>query len=299
MQSPSVDRAFHVSPGVGYVRVNSFDEKTGQELKAAIDKLGGANLRGLLLDLRDNPGGVLGSAVNAASLFLEPGTTLLSVRGRSVPREEIKVPEAAAPYSFRIAVLVNGKSASGSEIVAAAVQSHKRGVVVGQPTYGKGLVQAVMPLSAGTALALTTAYYYTPDGRSIQRQLSEGQLAGNGQAGAGGVQPDLIVWPERPTRLRAVLEATASFTNFATFYIQKHPAIAGNFEIDPKVLDEYQLFLSERNIRPGLDEWSQEREWIRSRLKQEILNQALGVEKGDELEIQRDPVVRRALEALA
>jgi carboxyl-terminal processing protease len=295
--SPSVDRAFGLAPGIGYVRLSSFDAQTGKEAKDAIEKLGGGALKGLVLDLRDNPGGVLNAALDVAALFLKPGQKVLSVRGRSVQSSEATVPEQATPYSFPVVILMNAKSASGSEIVAGALEDHKRAVTVGEQSFGKGLVQSVYPLSQGTGLALTTAFYYTPEGRSIQRKLV-GQLERTTAEAGGGLTPTYAVPPEPVTRLRAVLEATGSFPTFATDFLQRTRNVTEEFEVSNQLLDDLQQFLSERNIRPGLAEWSTEREYIRNRLKQEIFNQALGVAKGDEVEVRRDPVVRRALELL-
>ena len=160
-------------------------------------------------------------------------------------------------------------------------------------------------------MALTTAYYYTPSGRSIQRPLRNSRLDEVTQAaqpeyktakgrtvrGGGGILPDEIVLPESTTQFRAVVDASAILTTFATQYTLKHK-IDETFEITPALLDEVQVFLSESRIRPSLAEWSRERDWISSRVKQEILNQALGVEKGDEVELKRDPVVLRAMSML-
>jgi len=238
------------------------------------------------------------SALETASLFLKPGQVIVSVRGRSVGSDEVKVPDGAAPYQFPVAVLINGKTASASEIVTGALQDLKRGTILGEQSFGKGLVQSVMPLSQGTAVALTTAFYFTPGGRSIQRSLP-GQLAqSTTSGGTGGLTPDQVVAPEAMTQLRAVLDATGSFTTFATEYVQRVRSIQENFEVTPAILDEFQTMLSARNIRPGLAEWSRERDWIQSRLKQEILNQGVSVAKGDEIELQRDPVALAALAAI-
>jgi len=171
MQSPSVERAFLLGAGVGYIRVSSFDEHTVQELKEAIEKLGGDRLTGLVLDLRNNLGGLVTAALETAALFLRPGQTIFTVRGRHMPEKAETVHAGAKPYGFKLAILINGKSASASEIVTGALQDHDRAIVLGEPSFGKGLVQTVFPLSQGAGLALTTALYYTPSGRSIQKPL--------------------------------------------------------------------------------------------------------------------------------
>jgi carboxyl-terminal processing protease len=315
LQTSSVDRAFLIEPGTAYIRVTSFDLKTAQELRDAIEKLGGAALEGLILDLRDNPGGVVNAGLETASLFLQPGQRILSARGRSAETQDVDVPPSAMPYGFRLAVLVNGRTASAAEIVAGAIQDHDRGAVAGEPTFGKGLVQRVYPLSGDTGLALTTAFYYTPSGRSIQRPLKDSGLAAVSSAaarpeyrtdggrvvkGGGGIEPDEIVFQEPLSPLGRVLDGSGVFPAFAGEWLPRHKDEARRgMEITPAILDEFQLFLSQRNIRPTVAEWSRERERIRARLLQEILNQAVGVEAGDEIELRRDPVVRRALRLLA
>jgi carboxyl-terminal processing protease len=317
LQAPSVERAFFLRPGIGYLRVSSFDSETGAQIRDAIEKLGGTQLKGLVLDLRNNPGGLLPAALDTASLFLKPDQVLLSVRGRVVEAKEEKVPANASPYEFPMAVLVNGKTASSAEIVAGALQDHDRAVIIGTQSYGKGLVESVFPLSEGTGLALTTAYYYTPSGRSVQRPLEGSQIqsssssswfstqqrgfrtdSGRTVRGGGGIQPDFVVFPEPMTRFRAAMEATGAFTSFATEYTRRHGRAEENFEVTPAVLDEFHVYLSARNIRPSVGEWSAERDWITNRLKTEIFNQSLGVERGDEVEAQRDPVIVTALDRM-
>ena len=315
LQAPSVDRAFFVGAGIGYIRVASFEESTAQLIHDAIEKLGGERLSGLILDLRNNPGGLMNAALETASLFLDPGQKILSVRGRNVPEHSEVVPATAQPYQFKLAILVNEKTASASEIVSGAMQDHDRATILGQTSYGKGLVQSVFPMSEGTGLALTTALYYTPSGRSIQKPLDAAQfeLAGatahpNGKEtfhsdrgrevlGGGGIQPDIPVYPPSMNRLRTAIEATGSFTNFATEYLSKHK-VTQDFEVTGEILDEFRSYLSDRRIQPGVAEWVVEREFVENRLKTEIFNQAFGVEKGDEVEAERDPAIQKALEAV-
>jgi carboxyl-terminal processing protease len=300
MQSPSVDRAFLLEPGVAFIRITSFDEATGREFQAAVEKLGGAALQGLVLDLRNNGGGVLTAGLETAALFLRPGQLILSARGRSAETREVKTPDNVKPYEFPVALLVNEKTASAAEIVAGALQDHRRARVVGVRTYGKGLVQSVYPLKEGTGLALTTAFYYTPNGRSIQRPLKDVELAAATRSNeAGGILPDDIVPLEAPSRLRAVLEINAAFSGFATEWLRKNRAgVTPALEIDAAMLGDFQLWLSQRNVRPGIGEWTAEGAFLRRRLKQEILNLSLGVQAGDEVEFRADPAVRRALPSL-
>jgi carboxyl-terminal processing protease len=316
MDSPSVDRAYFLAPGIGYIRVASWDLQTGKQLRAAIEKLGGNNLKGLVLDLRDNPGGVVKAALEAASLFLTPGQRILTARGRTGEGETADVPPTATPYTFRLAVLINEKTASASEILSGALQDHDRATIVGEPSYGKGLVQSVLPLANGAGLALTTAFYYTPSGRSIQRPLKNSALSTTFQAdgetpkpsyktdrgrtvtGGGGIQPDLRVLPLTRSRLESVLDGSGSFIAFATQYLQSHSPLPDSFDVTPELLDEFRVFLSQRNIQPNVSEWSSERGWVSNRLKGEIVTQAQGVEKGDEVESHQDPQIREAIGAI-
>jgi carboxyl-terminal processing protease len=311
MESPSVDRAFMLAPGFGYLRVTSFDQGTGALVKETIEKLGGENLKGLEMDLRDNPGGVAQAALEVASLFLEPDQLVFSIRGRAQKPQEVRVPKLAKPYKFPVAILINAKTASASEIVTGALQDHDRASVFGVQSFGKGLVQNVFNLSGNTGMALTVAYYYTPSGRSIQHPLEDSTLEavttkpqgvfhtdhGREVRGGGGIQPDETVSPRQIDRLSMVLDASGAITKFAGEYLQKHTLKEG-FEVTPEMLDELQVFLSERQIQPGLGEWFSHHDWIQSRLKQELTNLAFGVAKGDEVEMQRDPVVQSALRKL-
>jgi carboxyl-terminal processing protease len=315
MQSPSVERAFLLRPGMGYLRVGSFDEATGRAIKDAIEKLGGRNLHGLVLDLRNNPGGLVTAATETASLFLKPGQTILSIRGRKSAAQNETVQRFAEPYTFAMSVIVNGKSASASEIVAGALQDHDRAVIVGEPSFGKGLVQSVFPLSSGTGIALTTALYYTPSGRSIQKPLNAGDYElgetsshlnqdkqfhtdkGRTVHGGGGITPDVVVFPASITRLRAVLEASGSFVSFATEYLAGHK-VDSSFTVTPALLDQFQAWLTDHRIQPSFGEWASERDFAQIRLKAEIFNQALGVDKGDEVEALQDAQILKAIEAL-
>lgn len=316
VDSPSVDRAFSLPGGFGYIRVASWDLLTAKQLRTAIEKLGADRLTGVVLDLRNNPGGVVKSAVDVASMFLQPGQRIVTTKGRSTETETAEVPKGATPYHFKLAVLINEKTASASEILSGALQDHDRAVIVGEPSYGKGLVQSVMPLSEGAGLAITTAFYYTPSGRSIQRPLRNSALSqtfnGNGGetrpvyktdsgrpvTGGGGIQPDIHVTQPAFTRLEAVLEASGAVTSFATQYLSQHSPLPEGFQITPEILDEFKVFLSARDIQPSVDEWSQERVWISNHLKIDIVTEARGVDKGDEVEAQSDTQIQAALTAM-
>src|SRR6202171_4301778 len=213
IDTPSIDRGFLLAPHVGYLRIKSFEEATGKLVRSTIDKLGGAELKGLVIDLRDDPGGAVQAAVDVASLFLQPDQLVFTIRGRNEQKEEARVPALARPYTFPVAVLINGMSASASEILAGALQDHDRATILGQVSYGKGIVQNVFPLSGDSGLALTIAFYYTPSGRSLQKPLESGSLnvaaeatpgtfhtgLGRGGRGGGGIPPDILIEPAPPS----------------------------------------------------------------------------------------------------
>jgi carboxyl-terminal processing protease len=182
-------RSRMIEPGIGYLRVTTFSSSTGKGLADEFRKLRKAapdgKLKGLVLDLRNNPGGVLNAAVEVSDAFLEKGT-IVSIKGRvnDANREYNSTPGDLLEGK-PLVILVNGGSASASEIVAGALQDHKRGLVVGTKTFGKGSVQTILPLQNDSAIKLTTARYYTPSGRSIQ---------------AEGIGPDITIRPVKVTK---------------------------------------------------------------------------------------------------
>src|SRR5437868_8567456 len=210
----SVDAHFEIRPGIGYMHINGFQETTGEEVSQALDEFG--DMKGLILDLRQNPGGVLSEGVSVADKFLKKGQVIVSHHGRASSERVYRATNGNGGKEYPLVVLVNRGSASASEIVAGAIQDHDRGLIVGETTFGKGLVQTVYPLSENTGLALTTAKYYTPSGRLIQRDYSnvslydyyynrEGGQENNGSHeikltdsgrtvyGGGGITPDVAI----------------------------------------------------------------------------------------------------------
>ena len=178
-----------LEPGFGYIRISQFQKSTGEDVGAALERLQGEEtLKGLVLDLRNNPGGVLGASVDVAGLFL-PGGEVVYTEGRLAnAAQSYDATEKDATDGIPMIVLINGGSASASEIVAGALQDHGRAIIMGTGSFGKGSVQTVLPISEDRAVKLTTALYFTPGGRSIQ---------------AAGIEPDIVV--ER-ARLEALSE---------------------------------------------------------------------------------------------
>ena len=175
---PSIRNYFMLPNGAGYVGlVGGFQETTSAELDQAVAELQKQGMKSLLLDLRNNPGGLLPQAIEVVGRFVPTGSTVVSVKGRSRYAKTAELRSSDGPHDdFPLIVMINGNSASASEIVAGAIQDYSRGVVVGTDSFGKGLVQRVFPLPFGTGLTLTTARYYTPYGRSLQRDYSSGSI---------------------------------------------------------------------------------------------------------------------------
>ncbi|MGD9590049.1 MAG: S41 family peptidase [Pyrinomonadaceae bacterium] len=238
---PSIRNFFMLPDGVGYIGlVGGFQETTAEELDEAVSALQKQGMTSLILDIRNNPGGLLPQAIEVVSRFIPAGQTVVTVRGRSryAVTEELKS-RGSVTYDVPLVVMINGGSASASEIVAGAIQDYGRGMVVGTDSFGKGLVQRVFPLPYGTGLSLTMARYYTPFGRSLQRDYSNGSIYdyyshSNGEAdgvdappkpagepvttangrvlyGGRGIEPDVVVRPSENGNARYRISESAFF----------------------------------------------------------------------------------------
>jgi len=248
----SVSSAFMLDPETGYIHLSHFSQTTGDEIEQALTMLEEQGMQRLLFDLRGNAGGYLEQAVEVADKFIEGGNIILSTRGR-IPNSnrEYRATDAATHTVYPVIVLINKGSASASEIVAGAIQDWDRGLIIGTTSFGKGLVQSVYNLSDGSALKLTTAQYYTPSGRLIQRDYKsrshEDYLAAAGESdatlvaadghavtnrsvyttaagrivyGGGGINPDIRIEAEEYTsKLMAMLLSKRLFLEFASHYM--------------------------------------------------------------------------------
>jgi carboxyl-terminal processing protease len=314
LPSPSVDRTFVLSPGIGYLHLSAFDLKTPQELSQAVEKLGGASLKGLVLDLRDNRGGVLDAAVAAASLFLPPDRLVLTQRGRAMPEKSFRTFAAPTRYDVPLILLVNGATASAAEVFTAALQEHDRALVAGEPTFGKGVVESVVELGHGTGLALTTAQYFTPSGRSIQRPLPGTALAdpeaglraenekifqtaaGRPLTHAGGIQPDVEIARPAGDPWTQFLNQRGLFTSFASEYLTTRGRIHEQFTPDENTLQLFRAFLTRQRIQSPDEFWNANQDYLKLRIRAELFNLVFGLERGDEIETRGDPQVQRAVE---
>ncbi|MGA2988602.1 MAG: S41 family peptidase [Terriglobia bacterium] len=325
---PSVDKAFLWSPGNAYLHISSFEGKTPEEVATALDGMDAPHLKGLLLDLRDNHGGIVDSAAAVASLFLKQGDLILTTRGRGLEEKVYRVPPASRHYDLPVITLVNGDTASAAEVLAAALQEHDRAVVAGTPTYGKGVVQSVMELSEQTGLALTAGQYFTPSGRSIQRPLAGTALTfaslspsavpkektanpgtGSDPAGSpatfhtddgrpvtvgGGVTPDVTIEGRSDDPWLAFISQRGYLTSYAESYLTTHGKVAEPFEVSLDMLEDFKATLEHNGVRVPVEYWLTDRDLLKLRLKVELMNLIYGLERGDELATKGDPQVQQA-----
>jgi len=314
----SVDLHFMIRPGVGYMHVSGFQETTEHEVQQALDDMG--DIKGLILDLRQNPGGLLSEGVGVADKFLKKGQVIVSHRGRSSPEKVYRASHGNGGRDYSLVVLVNRGTASAAEIVAGAIQDHDRGLVAGETTFGKGLVQTVYPLSENTGLALTTAKYYTPSGRLIQRDYTgvslydyyynrdnnnenannhEVKMTDSGRPvfGGGGITPDVKIPPQKSSRFQDTLLQHYAFFNFAKRYTLTHHPMK-TFQPDDVVLQDFRRFLDEQKIPYTEADLAQNSEWVHSNIRSEVLIDAFGQEEGLKAQRENDPEVIKALELL-
>ncbi len=269
IQVHNVGYSGFVRDGVGYIRLERFSRRAGEEIRQAVKELKAkGELKGLVFDLRDNPGGLLESAVETVSKFAKKGSVIVTTKGRR--DEEAKmytVEEEPIALDVPLAVLVNKNSASASEIVAGAIQDLDRGIIVGTRSFGKGLVQTVIPLNYNASMKITTARYYTPSGRCIQEidylhknkegvftvtpdSLKREFKTVNGRVvkELGGIAPDTTVEDIQHSTYYTELMRKALFFKFATTYVVKHPAFEGEFSATPEVMKEFEQYLTEQKF---------------------------------------------------
>lgn len=320
----SVDLHFMLRPGIGYIHVSGFQETTEQEVAQALDELG--DVKGLVLDLRQNPGGLLSEGVGVADKFLKKGQVIVSHHGRNSPEKVYRAAHGNGGKDYPVVVLVNRGTASAAEIVAGAIQDHDRGLIAGEATFGKGLVQTVYPLSENTGLALTTAKYYTPSGRLIQRDYSsvslydyyyardeqedgkgpqqpennanrEVKLTDSGRTvyGGGGITPDVKLPVLKSNKLQDTMLQKYAFFNFAKHYlVNRH--IAKDFQVDDQVLQEFRKFLDEQKVTFTEAELSENMDWVKANIKAELFINEFGQQEGMRVRAESDPTVVKALD---
>jgi carboxyl-terminal processing protease len=317
----TVDLAFEIKPHVGYVHIASFgSETTAKELQDALDKFG-PNLQGLLIDLRGNPGGLLNMAVDVSDKFLQKGQVVVSQRGRSFPDQTYRCPRGSDTH-YPIVVLVNRNTASAAEIVSGALQDHDRALIVGETTFGKGLVQTVFPIAENTGLALTTYHYFTPSGRLIQRDYSgesrfdyfyvrddaapanntnkEVKLTDSGRTeyGGGGITPDEKIADIKSDPLEDSLLQHYAFQHFTEHYLATHATVPKDFVVDDAVLNDFKTFIrADKNQKIDFtdSDFNNDQDWIKTSIKAELFTSQFGQTQGMEVRAEWDPQIQKAL----
>ena len=320
----SIRVAYMLDDGVGLIRMANFTSTTATELDEAIEELRSEGMTKLLLDLRGNPGGLLDQAVQVSERFIPSGELIVYTRGRiHGSKADYVAKRGVERWNQPLVLLVDGSSASASEIVSGAVQDHDRGLIVGEPTFGKGLVQRVIPLrQGGGALAVTTAKYYTPKGRLIQRDYSDfeeyymtrSKPGGEGDEevpdseevfltdggrkvyGGGGIRPDYIVETSDPPALMYRLVRRNLVFNFAVRYANAHENLEPGFAVDEAVLGEFSDFLVGRDFEFTAEELDDAAEYLSMRLRAQIGRLVWGAEEESRILAEADPQVQRALE---
>jgi len=316
----SVQDAFLVKPGIAYVKVSQFNENTGKELDEKLKKLDEKQIKGLVLDLRENPGGLLNEGVDVASHFLKKGDLVVSHHGRNSPNKNYAARVDGPGKDYPIVVLVNRYTASAAEIVSGALQDHDRGWILGETTFGKGLVQTVFPLNDNTGLALTTAHYYTPSGRLIQRDysnisfldyythsnlnqrnLADVKMTDSGRTvyGGGGITPDEKYEPPKYNAFQIEVLRKYAFFNFSAKYFGNRDAkLPKGWEPTDEVINEFHQFLQDQKAQFTQADFDANREWVKQELKREMYLTAFSQDESERVAIEQDPEVLKAIDSL-
>ena len=331
----TVRGAFMIDAQTGYIKLGDFSETSDREVGDALEKLKAQGMKRLVFDLRDNPGGPLDQAIRIANRFLPRGDMIVYTRGR-VPNADQDYRGTADPdFTGPMIALTNRNSASASEIVSGSLQDHDRGLVVGETTFGKALVQSVYKISEGAGLALTTGRYFTPSGRMIQRPWDNAfdeyltytlrdqkeqhdhtatQLkytdAGRKVYSGGGIEPDKFflgpVQGFNPTRFGRSLVSRAAFANFAERYtaegdtrmsaaIEGKKRLARGFLVNDAMIAEFRTFLQDEKVKVDDESFSKDLDFIKAMIHYDIDDALFGIAERQKNLIAKDPQAQFAL----
>ena len=309
---------FMVNDRIGYIRLIRFSETTGDEMLKAVRDLRSQGMREMILDLRFNGGGLLNQAIMITDMFLDAGMPIVSTRGRVKEANQsfVATDRTTLPH-MPLVILIDRGTASGAEIVAGAIQDLDRGIIVGERSFGKGLVQTVFQLPQNWTLILTTARYYTPSGRCIQRPYStypqylgerkpspeeEPQyetLSGRKVTGGGGIHPDFLVeYPELAQPFKS-LEKKNIFTLFGLHYAALHRDLPKDFVVDDSIIDEFIKFAAEKGQKITKEELLKENEkYLRAVLKHRIARSLWGNKEAAMAFAPADVQLQKAIEVM-
>ncbi|MGH9616834.1 MAG: S41 family peptidase [Acidobacteriaceae bacterium] len=325
---PAVEYTAMVRPGIGYIRVSTFnDTTTDRDFVAALNQLDAPKLDGLVIDLRNNGGGLVDQSVGMADMFLHKGDLIVSHHGRSSPERRYYAIRGNQGLDVPVVVLINGQTASASEIFAGALQDHDRALIVGETSFGKGLVGTQFPLSYNTALMLITARYYTPSGRSIQRSYKnetlydyhynpqkpespEAKLTDTGRTvyGGDGITPDVTVTDPKPDDLEQLLERRGvlypaslppqGIGDFVRFYLGENQNISQGFVVNESVIAELRKYLDQQHIEVTDAQIQRNLPYLKWEIQREVFTGVFGLDAGYKVALENDPQLNKAIESL-
>jgi len=320
IERKSVEDAQWLKPGVMYLDIQSFNENTSKEVEENFKRFGEQNVKALVLDLRENPGGLLNEGVAVADRFLQKGQMIVSHKGRVSQEKPFYARHGNGGYDYPIVILVNRYSASAAEIVSGALQDHDRGWVLGETTFGKGLVQTVYPLAENTGLALTTMHYYTPSGRLIQRDYTHTSFynyyyrrddnskqstdvkstdSGRTVYGGGGITPDEKWESPKLNPFQINVLRKFGFFAFTAKYFGTHDLkLPKGWVADNNVLNDLHAFLLKENVPFTEAEWAENNEWLKQQLTREMYVTAFGSDESRRYSVDVDPLVQKAIESI-
>jgi carboxyl-terminal processing protease len=319
----SVPYAFKLDNGVGYIRLSQFSESTDMELKAALDSLEVQQIKGLIIDLRFNPGGLLDQAIDTVNEFIGPNKLVVETKGRiqSSNRQYFtRLPRT--PKTYPIVVLVNEASASASEIFAGSLQDWDAGLIVGKTTFGKGSVQQLFPLSNGNGIKITTSHYYIKSGRCIHKEINDKLLTGKEVTdaeraaedkkakdkiyytvkgrivyGGGGITPDIEFSPDLLTNLGMELRRKNTIFNYAVDYMVKHDhKVSQDFRVTDDILKDFLDFAGKQDIKYTQADLDSTSSFIKTALTSEIIGKQYGEQAAYKITLSLDAQFQKTVE---
>ncbi|HWG38683.1 MAG TPA: S41 family peptidase [Terriglobales bacterium] len=322
VQHDSIDSHYQISPGVVYAHLTGFTETSTEELADILKPLEAAgDMKGLVLDLRGNPGGLLNQAQGIADLLLAKDQVIVSDHGRASPEHVLTAMHGNGGHNFPLVILVDNMTASAAEIVSGSVQDHDRGLIVGQTTFGKGLVQTVMPLDDNTGLALTTAHYYTPSGRLIQRPYEgvslydyffvhnenqtpvskrEVKMTDTGRTvyGGGGITPDVNLPADRLNDFQQMMVDRTAFFEFADEFLSTHDSVPQTWTPDDATVQQFVSFLASQHVPLKPADVAANSDWLKQQIRFRVISSLYGLDAGWKTLMQVDPEVAKAVTLL-
>lgn len=330
----TIQSAFRIRTDIGYIKLNRFSETSYDELDRALEQIDEKTLSGLVLDLRDNPGGSLNQALRISERFLKKGQLIVSTRGRNGEGERFTA-KRGARHEYPVVVLINRNSASASEIVAGAIQDHDRGLIVGETSFGKALVQTIYPMENSLGLALTTGRYYTPSNRLIQRDYSEGFYdyyfvrnndkpqevrqtdSGRKVLGGGGIKPDHEINNRELNRIEGLMLGQDAFFDYARKLVNGEVPAAAAFQlkarlleareesdrqklmatvvIDDAIVEDFRQYLKGKGLSFTDKEMADNAEFIKRRIKEQVFISTFGAREAYKIAIEGDETVQKAI----